>query len=116
MPGDRFADVSGSHEGNINAIAEAGVTFGCNLDGTLFCPNTVITRAQMSAFLARALNLAPIPGDRFSDVSGIHAPSINAIAEMGITLGCTADGTLFCPDDPVTRGQMAALLFRAFAQ
>ena len=57
--------------------------------------------------------LTPIPGDVFDDVSGAHEPNINAIADAGITLGCNSEGTLFCPDDPVTRGQMAAFLHRA---
>ena len=37
---------------------------------------------------------------------------IAAIAEAGITIGC--DTNLFCPDDPVTRAQMASFLVRAF--
>lgn len=113
VPGNRFSDVSGTHTANINALAEAGVTLGCNAEGTLFCPTDLVTRAQMGSFLARALDLAPIPGDRFSDVSGSHEPNINAIAEAGITLGCNPEGTLYCPSDNVTRGQMAAFLHRA---
>jgi hypothetical protein len=34
-------------------------------------------------------------------------------ASAGITRGCTP--VRFCPDDPVTRAQMAALLHRALA-
>ncbi len=116
VPGDRFDDVSGTHEANINAIADAGITLGCNSDGTLFCPGDTISRAQMGSFLARALGLTPVPGDRFDDVSGTHEANINAIADAGITLGCNSDGTLFCPGDPVTRGQMAGFLFRALAE
>ena len=59
------------------------------------------------------MNLAPIPGDRFTDVSGSHEPNINAIADAEITLGCNPAGTLYCPRDLVTRGQMAAFLQRA---
>ena len=44
----------------------------------------------------------------------MHESSINAIADAGITLGCsTADPTLFCPDQLVTRGQMASFIARA---
>ena len=113
VAGNRFADVSGTHTANINALAEAGVTLGCNAEGTFYCPNDLVTRAQMGSFLARALDLAPIPGDRFADVSGSHEPNINAIADAGITLGCNPEGTLYCPNDNVTRGQMAAFLHRA---
>jgi hypothetical protein len=37
---------------------------------------------------------------------------IDQMAVRRITLGCTA--TMYCPDDSVTRGQMAAFLVRAF--
>ena len=66
----------------------------------------------MGSFLARALALDPITGDRFADVSGMHEPNINAIANAGITLGCNPEGTLYCPDAFVTRGQMAGFLHR----
>ena len=67
----------------------------------------------MATFLVRALNLPAAAVGPFSDVSGVHAANINAIADQGIALGCTLDGTLYCPDDPVTRAQMAAFLHRA---
>ena len=50
-----FDDVDGTHEPNINAIANEGITFGCNEDGTLFCPLGDVTRGQIAAFLYRAL-------------------------------------------------------------
>ena len=111
--GNQFTDVSGTHVANINAIAEAGITLGCTADGTMFCPDDLVTRSQMASLLARSLNLDPIAGDRFDDVTGVHEPNINAIADAGITLGCYANGTLYCPDEAVTRGQMAAFLHRA---
>ena len=113
VAGNRFSDVSGTHTANINALAEAGVTLGCNAEGTLFCPDDKVTREQMGSFLARALELPPVAENRFTDVSGGHTANINAIAEAGITLGCNPEGTLYCPRDFVTRGQMAAFLHRA---
>ncbi len=111
--GDYFSDDTGStHELNINKIREAGITTGLP-DGT-FRPNQLVSRAQMGSFLARAMGLEPLPGSRFADVTGSHAGNINAIAEAGVTLGCSADGTLYCPDDPVRRDQMASFLARAF--
>ena len=38
---------------------------------------------------------------------------IEAIVEEGITLGCSADPPLYCPDDDVRRDQMASFLARA---
>ncbi|MFP3915557.1 MAG: S-layer homology domain-containing protein [Actinomycetota bacterium] len=46
-------------------------------------------------------------GDTFHD-------DITWLAESGITRGCNPpDNTRFCPDEAVTRGQMAAFLTRA---
>ena len=112
---NRFDDVSGTHTENINAIAEAGITLGCTSGGDEFCPSDLVSREQMASFLARALGLDPVTANRFADVAGTHAGNINAIAEAGITLGCNADGTLYCPDPAVVREQMAAFLFRALA-
>ena len=111
---DYFSDDNGNiHEANINALRGAGVTLGCNAEGTLFCPDDTVSRQQMASFLANALNLLEVPGDVFDDVSGIHEPNINAIALAGITVGCNAEGTLFCPGLNVTRAQMAAFIHRA---
>ena len=108
----RFSDVGGAHADGANAIAAAGISLGCE-DGTKFCPYEPVTRAQMASFFARALGLELGEGTRFSDVRGTHAGAIDAIAAEGITLGCTLDGSEFCPNQAITRGQMAAFLYRA---
>jgi type VII secretion-associated serine protease mycosin len=52
---DYFADDNGSpHESDINRLASAGITGGCNAGA--FCPGAAITREQMAAFLRRALD------------------------------------------------------------
>jgi hypothetical protein len=57
---DRFRDDSGSpHEGNINRVAEAGITTGCSPDGTLYCPASSVRRDQMASFLGRAKGIPP---------------------------------------------------------
>ena len=74
----------------------------------------MVTRGQMAAFLARAMNLPDGALNTFTDDNGsIFEADIAKIAEAGITKGCNAEGTLFCPNDFVTRGQMAAFLHRA---
>ena len=109
---DHFPDDAGSvHEDSINRLYEAGVTTGYG-DGT-FRPADPVTRAQMASFLARAIPLAPIPGDVFTDVDGIHEPNINAIAAQSITLGCNPGLTLYCPTELVRRDQMASFIGRA---
>ncbi len=55
--GVTFADDDGSvFESDIEALAAAGITLGCNPPtNDMFCPNSSVTRAQMAAFLHRAL-------------------------------------------------------------
>lgn len=68
----------------------------------------------MAAFLDRALGLPASDVDGFVDDDGsIFEADIQALAAAGITRGCNVEDTEFCPDDLVTRGQMAALLGRA---
>ena len=111
---DYFADDGGNtHEANINALREAGVTLGCGTSGTTYCPDDLVNRAQMASFIARAIGLTPIAGTQFTDVSRVHAGNIYAIAAEGVTLGCDPAGTLYCPDQTVLRDQMASFLARA---
>jgi hypothetical protein len=114
----RFNDVPVGHPflTQINAIADAGITGGCSAVPPLFCPDAPITRAQMAVFMETSLGVAAPPactGTRFTDVTPalLGQPLCNFIedfANRGITGGCTA--TQFCPNDPVTRGQMAVFI------
>ena len=110
---DFFGDDDGSaHEAAINALAEAGISLGCG-DGQ-YCGDEPVTRAQMATFLQRALELEPATGDGFVDDDGsTHEDAINALAEKGITGGCDSGARLFCPEEKVTRAQMASFLARA---
>ena len=100
-------------EASINRLAAAGITGGCG--ARRYCPNDNVTRGQMASFLVRALDLPPaVDPDHFRDDNGsTHEADIDSLFEAGITGGCGAD--LYCPSDRVTRGQMAAFLYRAFA-
>ena len=108
---DRFADDDGTtHEASIDALAAAGITRGCGPDR--YCPHAWLTRAQMASLLARALGLPAATGDTFrDDDASTHEADIERIAAPGITRGCGPQR--FCPQEPVTRGQMAAFLHRA---
>jgi len=117
--GQRFLDVPPENPfyAFIDELAARGITGGCDQDGTIYCPGDPVTREQMSAFVLRALGdfLPPTPASqRFTDVSPMNVfyPFIDRLWVRGITVGC--GGTNFCPGDPVTRGQMAAFLVRAF--
>lgn len=111
----RFGDVNGDHPqaAFIERFAELEVTKGCG-DGTNFCPDRVVSRAQMAVFLSRALDLDDGPDPGFSDVpeDAWYGDHVARLAASGITKGC-GDGTVFCPEQDTTRAQMASFLYRA---
>ena len=62
-----------------------------------FCPDNLVTRGQMAAFLDRALHLPPTELDYFHDDNGSpFEASINRLAASGITVGC--DPVTYCPN------------------
>jgi hypothetical protein len=116
--GDLFVDDDDSvFEGAIDKLGAAGVTNGCNPPvNDRFCPERRVTRGEMAAFLVRALGLTDDGGGNlFTDDDGhLFESSIDRLGAAGITAGCNPPANdRFCPDDYVTRGQMAAFLRRA---
>jgi hypothetical protein len=112
-----FDDICGSpHRADVEALASRGVVAGCTTTGESFCPGDPVTRGQMATLLAKALAL-PAGPDRFTDDDASpHQPGINAVAAAGISAGCNAARPdRFCPNEPISRGQLAALLAKAFA-
>ena len=114
-----FIDDDGNlHEPNIEVIAALGITLGCNPpDNDEYCPAQDVTRAEMAAFLIRALgeegNLGPYQAI-FPDVpqGQWYTPYVERLANLGITEGYP-DGT-YKPTGIVSRAEMAAFLVRAF--
>ncbi len=100
----------------IEALARAGISSGCG--GGNYCPQDPVSRAQMAVFLERGMNGGafvppPATGTVFLDVgAGDFAASfIEQLTSDGITAGCGNNN--YCPDDAVTRDQMAVFLLRA---
>lgn len=116
-PGGTFVDDDGNiHEGNIEAIAAAGITSGCNPPtNDHYCPSGVVERGPMAAFIRRALELPSATRDYFVDDNDSPFESdINAIAAAGITNGCNPPTNHhFCPDGTVHRDELASFLARA---
>jgi hypothetical protein len=115
---DSFVDDDGSvFEADIEWLVAEGITKGCNPPvNDMFCPDDLVTRGQMAAFLVRALNLSDDGGgNSFVDDDGsIFESDIAKLAAAGITRGCNPPvNDRFCPTSNVTRGQMAAFLVRA---
>ncbi len=108
---DYFTDDNTStFQDDINRLRQAGITTGCATN--TYCPNLPVTRGQMAAFLNRALQLPATDQDYFTDDNtSTFQDDINRLRQAGITTGCATN--TYCPNLPVTRGQMAAFLYRA---
>jgi hypothetical protein len=118
--GTMFADVpaNGFAAAFIEQLVAEGITGGCG--GGLYCPNSPTSRAQMAVFLLVAkygAGYMPPPAQGvFQDVpvSDPFARWIEKLAADGVTGGCSTSPPLYCPTQPVTRGQMAVFLTRTF--
>ncbi|MGH9886728.1 MAG: S-layer homology domain-containing protein, partial [bacterium] len=117
----RFYDVPGwsIYHDAIDKVAQRGIAGGCSLAPPLFCPDAALSRAQAAVFLLIAEHgsgyVPPDPIGIFQDVpttSG-YARWIERLYTEGITGGCATNPRRFCPDDPVTREQIAVFLLLA---
>lgn len=101
----------------IEAAETAGVMESCG--GANFCPNTFVTRGSMALFLLKAKEGGgyvppPCTTPTFSDVpcSDPLAPWVEELVRRGVTAGC--GGGQYCPNNAVTRNQMAVFLIKTF--
>ena len=117
-----FSDVGeGSvHASAVEALTAEGVFEGTECGPGLFCPGEPILRWEMAVWLVRVLDDGAEPEEdgssRFSDVdAGVWwAPYVERFAELGVTRGCATGPLRYCPQEAVTRAQMASFLVRAF--
>ncbi|MCZ7533092.1 MAG: M15 family metallopeptidase [Acidimicrobiia bacterium] len=109
-------DEASVHESNIDTIATTAITYGCNPPyNDRFCTNRTITKGQLAAFIARALDLQPGAANTFVDDNGhLFEPDIERLVAAGMILPCNSAGNAFCPDEPLTREEMARFLVAAF--
>jgi hypothetical protein len=106
----------------IEQLLAEGITAGCDVGR--YCPDQSVTRAQMAVFLLKAEHgqayLVPACTGVFADVVCPTTPQfpysdwIERLYAEGVTGGCGTNPPRYCPDDPVTRGQMAVFLTKAF--
>ena len=112
-----FWDDDGSvFEPDIERLAAAGITEGCNPPtNDRYCPDDYLTRGQMAAMLVRALGLTATSGTDFIDDNGsVFEADIERLSAAGVTAGCNPPvNNQYCPDSNLKRGQMAAFLVRA---
>jgi hypothetical protein len=106
-------------EDAIYKIYNTGITKGCSQDPLKYCPEDTVTRDQMAVFLGRGIHgssyTPPPTTGIFYDVPVTRwaADWIEKFYGDGITSGCSTDPLRYCPDSPVTRGQMAIFLLRS---
>ena len=100
----------------IEALAAEGITGGCG--GGNYCPDNVVRRDQMAAFLLKAEHgssyVPPACTGVFVDVPcpSQFATWVEQLAIENITGGC--GGNNYCPTNPNTRGQMAVFITKTF--
>ncbi len=113
-----FLDVPGDHlfHAYIEKVFRNGITAGCGSGN--YCPSAAVTRAQMAVFLLKAehgSDYTPPPcTGHFADVACPGAFAVDWIEQLAaenVTAGC-GDGSNYCPDNPVTRQQMAVFLLK----
>ena len=115
-----FDDVAtGGYTDNATGWAfEQGITVGCDINENerLFCPNKVVTRAQIATLLYRYTGVSADPENVFTDVDTVsyYSSAVTWMHTHRITTGCTQNGDnpKFCPNQPATRAQVATLLYR----
>ena len=109
-----------AHEDAINALAGWHIfdRTDCSRNPLEFCPDSALPRWKLAVWLVRALDrrtAAPTgTGDTFSDVTKWYKPFVERLRVLGVTTGCVRRSTIFCPNDTVTRAEMAVFLVRAF--
>jgi len=115
-----FFDVSTTHWAAtwIKQLATEGITSGCG--GGNYCPEKKVTRAEMAKFLLTAKHYAGYTPPNMGTNTGFYdvpisywaAAWIKQLFKEGITSGC-GDGN-YCPNDYVTRAEMAKFLVITF--
>ena len=108
-----FADVSGSDwfYNDVRYVYEKGIMDGTGIDR--FSPNAPLTRAMIVTILYRMAGSPSVSGSSdFTDVAAgkWFAKAVAWAVANGIVNGYGSG--LFGPNDPVTREQLAAILYR----
>jgi hypothetical protein len=101
----------------IEYLARRQIVEACPQPGNFFCTNQALTRKDMIVWLLRALGVTDPPRtivSSFADVSKDDpaSPFIEEGFRRGITAGC--GGGNYCPNTPITRGQMAVFFTKTF--
>lgn len=105
-----FSDVADSeYAQEIDSLAASRIVFG---DGGKFRPDAAMTRAEVCALLAQALDLYSTANGYFTDVAkgSWYARSVNAMAAIGLVSG--VGGGKFDPNATMTQEEFITVLGR----
>ena len=116
------SDDAGVHQPAVDALRDdyEGIFDGTGCeDKDGLCPSEPLQRWEMAVWLIRVLDQQEPPQPeqiRFDDVGDNlwWAAHTERLAELGVTAGCRTDPLRYCPQQAVTRAQMATFLLRAF--
>ncbi len=98
----------------VKRLAALGIAAGCDSTPDGFCPNDLLTRAQVARLIANAYNLPEAASAGFADIANNpHIAAINALYAAGITNGCVSEPLSFCPDEHISRQEIATMITRA---
>jgi uncharacterized repeat protein (TIGR01451 family) len=99
----------------IQKMQDLGIAQPCG--PSQFCPESAVTRGIMAVLIIRGRYGVSVPTNYpatpiFTDVGTTHPyfPWIQKMSQLGITSGCGP--ATYCPDNPVTRGEMAVFLMK----
>ncbi len=115
---EAFVDVEegGYADASIGWAVSTGVTVGCSSgsfgdEDWRFCPEELVTRAQMATFLYRFVDAVYVGQPGFVDVEAdsSHATGVAWISHFQITSGCNTD--MFCPHRSATRAEAATFIY-----
>ncbi|OGF63435.1 MAG: hypothetical protein A2Y62_07305 [Candidatus Fischerbacteria bacterium RBG_13_37_8] len=123
--GQLFGDVPNTNPfcSSIEALYKLGIVSGCQASPLLYCPAINTDRQAMAKFICLGLESAN-PGscttasctNIFTDVTSGNpfCPFIEALYNAGVVNGCSTSPLMYCPNNLVTREQMAKFLVNGF--
>jgi hypothetical protein len=105
--------------GDVQRLAQLGITLGCPSSPALFCPDQSVSQGQMAAFMIRSwmllnnITVLTYPPAPLTDVpaTDLYFSFVQKMVQLGFWTGC--DGGSYCENSPVTRDQMAPMIMRS---
>src|SRR6185295_4824351 len=105
--------------GFIEELVRRGVAQGCDADN--FCPDAPLARADAAVMIVKMLSgVRYVPAattglPMFRDMrNDPRAAWVEDAVRRGVFSACSAGPRFFCPDQPLTRGDAAVSIVKAF--